>query len=395
LDLVNCKMSSLNKLKLSGLLFVVSVSLSLFAWSGTTWHVALALFSPVVWYFSPTRLTSFIIMAGYHAAASWALPYGITIYFGSPFVKGAALWLIAAGLIGSVWGLCWHKSSKIRLLLLPLGILFTAVPPVGLVGWCSPITGSGILLPGFGLYGVFLAVMGMIALTQLPFVGRFIALIAVGFWAYMIDRPVEAPEHWKAIETHSVAYQEDILTGNSRKRHRELSEIMIEQLPARVVVSPESSGGRWHGLAEQFWGEVTGRYPDTAFIIGAEYPSEKRGTTDNVLLCVQNGTFKVLYRQRMPVPLTMWNPLKKDSVNAYFFQGAVEELAGQKVGFLICYEQLLPWVVVYSLVSGAEVLVGSANDWWAVDGNIPEIQYVTMHAWARLFGVRALASFNL
>jgi len=71
-------------------------------------------------------------MACYHAAASHALPYGITIYFGSPFVEGVSLWLIAATLIGTVWGLCWHAVPKLRLMMLrELEFFFRGVESTG------------------------------------------------------------------------------------------------------------------------------------------------------------------------------------------------------------------------------------------------------------------------
>jgi len=334
-------------------------------------------------------------MACYHAAASHALPYGVTTYFGSPFFGGVALWFVAAALIGAVWGLCWHRSRKARLLLLPIGLLLTAVPPVGLIGWCHPITGVGILFPGFGVYGLLIGVLGVMGLMRLSPVKLVWVTIFVGFWAYAVDRPTAAPEDWKSLQTNAGAYQDDLVTGNSWNRHRELSEAMLGELPAKVVVSPESSAGRWHSMANQFWREVSGHHPQTSFLLGAEYSEGNTSRSDNVLLCVRNGEMSVLYRQRMPVPLTMWNPLKSESVNAYWFSGAVTELEGKKVGFLICYEQLLPWVVCHSLAQGAEVLVGSANDWWASGGNIPDIQYASMHAWARLFGAEMIISFNL
>jgi len=232
-------------------------------------------------------------------------------------------------------------------------------------------------------------------LTRLSFVKLAVVVVLVGFWAYAVDRPIGAPEGWKSLQTRAGAYQDDLLTGNSWNRHHELSEAMLENLPARVVISPESSAGRWHGMAERFWGDFSSNHPEAAFLIGAEYSTSGEARTENVLLCAKNGDISVLYRQRMPVPLTMWNPLKDDSVTAYWFSGAVRELDGHRVGFLICYEQLLPWVVCQSLVQGAEVLAGSANDWWAADGNIPDIQYVSMHAWARLFGAKMITSFNL
>jgi len=372
----------------------LSALLGYFVWSGTTWHVGLSILAPILWYTSSNRLIAAGVMTSYHTAASHALPYGITIYYGTPLIGGVGLWLISGLLMGSVWGLCWNRSASVRILLLPVALFLTAVPPVGLVGWCHPIVGAGILFPSCGIYGLLLAMLVMVLIMRLPFYTKIGACGLLALWAFCADAPNSEIEGWAAIQTSAGAYQDDILTANSWDRNRELAEMMLEKLPATVIVSPESSAGRWHGMVDQFWRGVSERNPEVSFLIGAEYRDPKSGH-DNVLLCAKNGEVGVLYRQRMPVPLTMWNPFKADSVNAYWFSGAVTELEGNKVGFLICYEQLLPWVVLHSLCAGAEVLVGSANDWWAAEGNIPEIQYATMYAWARLFGCPLVASFNL
>lgn len=334
-------------------------------------------------------------MACYHAAASYGLPYGASVYFGSPLIGGVALWGAAAALVGLGWGLFWMKDPKKRLYFLICPLIFTAIPPLGVIGWCHPITSAGILFPGLSWLGLALCVGLMIAFARLKPKFVLCGFIVVGLWAYLIDAPTIPLDGWKGIETSAGAYQEDKEIGSDFYRHQNLTRDMLAELPARVILSPESSGGRWHGMAAVHWQGISRQHPGTVFLIGAEYPNDKDETTDNVILSAEAGTVRVIYRQRMPVPLTMYNPLKRDSVHAYWFKNATVEVAGKRGAFLICYEQLLPWTVLHSAAAGTDVFLGSANDWWAAQSNIPEIQFSTMHAWARLFGCPLVVSFNL
>ena len=72
----------------------------------------------------------------------------------------------------------------------------------------------------------------------------------------------------------------------------------------------------------------------------------------------------------------------------------IHEIGQTRVASLICYEQLLMWPVILSLVERPDVLIAPANDWWANETNLPEIQRQSVFAWARLFGIPAIWSTN-
>ncbi|MEP4986166.1 MAG: nitrilase-related carbon-nitrogen hydrolase, partial [Paracoccaceae bacterium] len=109
---------------------------------------------------------------------------------------------------------------------------------------------------------------------------------------------------------------------------------------------------------------------------------------------------RTLYRERMPVPVSMWQPWRRlvgdgGGANAYIFANPVVEVAGIRVAPLICYEQLLIWPILQSMAMNAEIIIGPANGWWTGESNITAIQRASVTAWAKLFDVPLVTAFNV
>lgn len=131
--------------------------------------------------------------------------------------------------------------------------------------------------------------------------------------------------------------------------------------------------------------------------MGAESPS------GNVQRERINGLFGlgqaegVQFAQRIPVPLGMWAPWSsvRHIVSDWTGSGVVD-LAGHRAMILICYEQLLVWPVLQSVAASSrpEVVIATANVWWASQTSIPAIQAATMRAWASLFGLGLVQATN-
>lgn len=120
---------------------------------------------------------------------------------------------------------------------------------------------------------------------------------------------------------------------------------------------------------------------------------------DNVLLLLGNQEGRVFYRQRMPVPIAMWRPWERFSVGpggtpARFFANPVVEISGTRIAPFICYEQLLLWTVLHSMLYDPEVIVLTGNGWWTTGTNIISVQKASAAAWASLFGKGLVTGFN-
>jgi hypothetical protein len=69
-------------------------------------------------------------------------------------------------------------------------------------------------------------------------------------------------------------------------------------------------------------------------------------------------------------------------------------VAGTKVAPLICYEQLLVWPILHSMLRDPEVIAAAGDGWWTAGTSIVPIQRAATQAWARLFGIPLVMSFN-
>jgi apolipoprotein N-acyltransferase len=66
----------------------------------------------------------------------------------------------------------------------------------------------------------------------------------------------------------------------------------------------------------------------------------------------------------------------------------------RRVAILICYEQLLVWPFLSSAAENPTILITAANDYWAKNTPIPQIQEASAAAWARLFRLPVLSAVN-
>jgi len=102
----------------------------------------------------------------------------------------------------------------------------------------------------------------------------------------------------------------------------------------------------------------------------------------------------------MPVPGSMWQPWRpllgaSGGARAHFFSNPVVTVAGGRIAPLICYEQLIVWPVLQSMLQEPDILVAVGNGWWTKGTSIVAIQRASTQAWARLFDKSVVFSFNI
>jgi apolipoprotein N-acyltransferase len=83
-----------------------------------------------------------------------------------------------------------------------------------------------------------------------------------------------------------------------------------------------------------------------------------------------------------------------ESIAANPLGSGIGQVAGRRVAYAICYEQLLTFPILVSMAHRPDVLVGAANDWWARDTSIPTIQGQALYVWGRLFGLPVIHATN-
>lgn len=381
----------------SAALVLAAICAGALAWSGDPRTLPLALTFPALWAYSPTRLVAGMVSAGYFLAASRGLPQGVVNFYGSGFGAGIGLWIAASLAFVFVHAVLWTLrpgwKSAFRY---GTAAVLMSVPPFGIIGWAHPITAAGVLFPGWGWWGLAATALGLLAMTTRNW--RAVVVVIGGFWIWSAatwSAPA-APEGWVGIDTQFGGALEQY-SGYAQQ----LDTVSLVRAAAtegvRVVVLPESAFGMWTPTVERLW---TGALKDLDVrVIGATILVRRHGY-DNVMGEVSGDGAQVLYRERMPVPVSMWQPWlglvgEGGGARAHFFANPIVTLDDLRVAPLICYEQLLVWPILQSALNAPDAIVAVGNGWWTTDTNIVEIQKANAAAWARLFDLSLVSVFNI
>lgn len=366
------------------------------AWSGHALTLPFAILFPAFWAAAPTRPAAALVSVAYFLAAARGLPQGIAAFFGSTVWAGFLLTSVASLSFVSVHAFLWTpRPGLARALRYGLAATLMALPPFGITGWAHPITGAGVLFPGWGWWG--LAATSLLLVTMTTRMWSIVTLIAAAAWLWSVAAwaPPAIPTDWVGVDTEAGAA---LGTTGSFDQHRRLLAAARERAAgkARVVIFPETTLGALTPTVERYW--TDGLAPSGVTVIAGAVVIVPQGY-DNVLVAIGEAGAATIYRQRMPVPVSMWQPWRSwfggtGSARATFFGEPVVTVGGRRVAPLICYEQLIIWPVLQSALHHPDTLLAVGNGWWAAGTSIPAIQHASAEAWARLFGLSLVTAFN-
>lgn len=361
-------------------------------WSGHALGLAAGMIFPALWAFSPSRGVAALVALAHFLAASCGLPVGTSIFFGSDMAMGLALWFAASLMFVSVHAGAWTaKTGWQRPVRYGIAALLMSVPPFGITGWASPVTAAGVLFPGCGWFG--LAATAAILLTMTTRLWPVAAIVLAGSfaWAVVHWTPPRAPEGWQGIDT---SFQFNAAGQYADYAQHMATIAMVKDAAsqgAQIVVLPESALGIWTATTQRLWARELAGIEVT--INGGAIVIDPTGY-DNVMVEIDGAGGEVIYRERMPVPVSMWQPWTTGGAHAHFFANPVADFAGVRIAPLICYEQLIIWPVLQSMLFKPEVIVATGNGWWTGETNIVAIQKASAEAWASLFGLPLVLAFN-
>ena len=280
--------------------------------------------------------------------------------------------------------------------------LFAALPPLGIIGWASPLLSAGVLFPGTTWLGL------IFTLALVPLFARFpmrtaVSIAIVALTANIFYQPSSPPAGWESFNTEFGGAGQgspDFLAEFNA--HEQIQET-VRQSSARVLLFPEHVVTQWNQATEAFWRDSLDNLAvrHATLIVGAGLPrAQGRRFTGlnryyNVLIAKgREAEAHAIYYQRIPVPLAMWKPLTNDGVPLNLFGPGTIQVQNQRAAVLICYEQLLVWPFLSSAFEHPTVLITVANDYWAKRTPIPEIQSASATSWARLFRLPMLSAVN-
>lgn len=417
----------MNRLALARCLGCLAIGLAL-----STAHpmgIILSVGVPALTLVQPTRRWSYASALSYYGGALWSIIPGARNFFGPnvSFLDALVLWMVSGLLLAIPWALVWTKDRRQVLWRAPVGLILSVVPPLGLIGWASPLTSAGLLFPGgswLGLAGCAF-VMGAVARRPKPTV--FVAgTVAVGLNFFFVSPSVNG---WQAVNTNLGAVSDEQSSALTQFEAAEFVQRQALASNAHVIVFPEAVVPSWTPATDWFWEDTvsTLRSRGKTIIVGAKVIEAQPVSTfsaddfalsiatlqsaparphasppsraDNVPgyrnVLVVRGQENTMFDQRMPVPISMWRPFTTGGVQLHLTGPAILPVEGQRVAVLICYEQLLTWPILTSLIGNPTLIVAVANDYWARGTTVPDFQLSAVRAWARLMSIPYVSATNL
>ena len=378
----------------TAMLVAVAVGIGWIGWSGNVLLLPSASLFPAIWSLARTRWQAAVVSAAYFLAASRGLPQGVANFFSSDIWPGLLLWLIASSGFVIVHSVLWTNSAGWRKQVFYLAACVAmAIPPFGIMGWAHPLTAAGVLFQGWGWWGLVVMTAGLVLMTTRLRPAVAIAFAGCWLWSTAQWTVPNPPASWQGVDLQlGASLGRDLSLG----RQKTLLSLIQLHPPQTTIVLPESAIGFWTATVSRRW-ETQVAQTGITVIAGAAIIVEDG--YDNVLVRISTTGSGIFYRERMPVPGSMWQPWRSwigqgSGARAHFFANPIVDLDGHRIAPLICYEQLLLWPVLQSMLYDPDVIVAVGNGWWTAGTPVIEIQRASVQAWSRLFAKPLVMSFN-
>lgn len=348
--------------------------------------LALTLLIPITWLLLNDRRLASVLVLVYYLMAARGIPIGAAIFFGAEanLMCGVLLWLLASFMLTAPWacfyphsastdrGLCHtylHNLSRLTLVMLSI-----TLPPIGIAGWASPLLSLGTLAPGSGWWGIasFLLLIPLIPCLLIKFkevVSISVCSILVVLLTVFLHTNISVPSGWVGLDTKfggiasgSMAYKEAILRSAAL-----FGQVTAQPNDTKYILLPETITGAWFKATEELWQPVDEYLciKRQTVVIGAEiYDADFRYDNALIFLGADRGH---IYRQRLPVPVSMWIPFGgiNTAKSHMFDKGIITLSTGERVTCLLCYEQFIAWPFLLSMFTSdrPSILIAAANLW--------------------------------
>lgn len=345
-----------------------------------TWIVFMALSALMPWFVfrQRTRMRAAAAAFTYFAVASAPIPW-IT---DGPAI-GIGLLFTASAILTLPWIALWRGDGAQRYWRIPAALLLSAIPPIGIIGWASPLIAAGLLFPGTGLTGLAATAIAEANWTVFP---KTVAagILAANLLFHPPDRPL-------GIQAFNTADSADPF------EKEESARIAVHDANSNLAILPEGAVRRWTEATEAYWANTINHLKTShqTALIGAGIPIPNSDQFHNSVITI--GTSPAArFDQRIPIPIGMWKPFgPADGVPLNLTGPGTMKLGKHRLAILICYEQLLIWPMVHSALEKPTLIVGISNATWTKHTHIPTAQEACLQAWSRLFGIPYVSAINI
>ncbi|MBY0506924.1 MAG: hypothetical protein K2X03_23605 [Bryobacteraceae bacterium] len=352
------------------------------AWRGPMLLLGFSIAIPWIIFRQTTRLNATTVALVYFLAATVSIIAVSKVFEPSSSLQAWFIWVLASSILSLPWAILWSADPAQRIWRCPAALILSAVPPIGLVCWASPLVSAGILFPGTGLIG--LAATALVPAT-LPVWPK--SVVAVALAANLINGPIPSPAGIQALNTKD---SPDFFQKEEEAR------IAIHSAQSRLLILPEGAVRRWTEATEAFWTPTMEHLEAThrTALVGAGLPIANSLEFRNGVVVI-GASKQEPFSQRIPIPIGMWKPFgPADGVPLNLTGTGTLQIGPHNLAVLICYEQLLVWPILHSAFGKPTLIVGVSNAAWTRNTHIPAAQQFCLAAWSRLFGIPFLSAVN-
>lgn len=382
-------------------------AIGLIAWLPPDHFVALWLL-PLVWHLCGKVRDRSLLALAYYVAALVSSERTMASFFPhASLVITAGTWLVCAVLL-------WLPYAIAAAYLRPgpawvVGLIVTAVPPLGVIGMVSPLFAATASFPGAGLLGLVGCIAGQWLLAS-GFGGArrgtaaavllSVALLCLALLPTPTGAGLPMQQEWKGISS-ALGKTPDIGDDWIARQTLTIARVNreLESMPrGSVLLTPEDIAGPWTALSGVLWyhtDQLAARRHDT-LLLGVTLSADHhhRWLDALVMLGAQHGRIAA----RQPIPVAEWRPFMRNDFQPDWLDFGATSVAGTPVAMLVCYEQMLIWPAAWSWLHGPapHLILAPANHGWAVlAGTETNIQRSAALALGRLFGVPVILADNV
>ncbi|MFC0697410.1 hypothetical protein [Paraburkholderia humisilvae] len=228
-----------------------------------------------------------------------------------------------------------------------------------------------------------------------------LAVAGVAFLSLVLS-PMQESQHsrigdWTAVSTTWGVQTPETVSDTLVEMHRAISE--SAKAGAKVIVFPESIIGTYdsseQGAIDIMIGQAVEEEKVSVIFGSNELTDSGMANQARTYEYWPEGVRQFIFEARQTVPVAEWNPLSKYHYPANWFARGVVPINGRSALFVFCYEEYLPWEVLYSIGrEKPDMIVGLSNLWWAKGTGEPVLQRRYAEGFARLFKLPLLIAMN-
>lgn len=330
-------------------------------------------------------LSRFMVAFAYYASGSTPIVAAVVGYWGADRAAlGIGAWAGASLLLAAPWAFAAGRGGALG------ALASTALPPLGVIGWLSPLNSAGVLFPGTSWIGLGLLCVAVTVIcgrghAHRPRIVTLMVLALIALASNLLYREPRPLSGWVGISTHLEPARGNVLDGIQNDQHAIRAGI-TQGKGARVVVFAEAILDDWRpGTRQQFALAVpTGQL----WILGTDTDSS------DVLVAVtsDNASVRPLTRSAGLMLGGNWLPGSQHTLRPAWWEW-VFSVEHRRVWAALCVEQVQAWTWLEAMLQRPDVVLALSNGWWAdthATTWLPSgaagiaIEHASSRAWTRL-----------